>query len=106
VNYTYNNDWGVAIFSGSHYYTLYRESNLHPLDTLPLGNQATSWLTVDAVVGCVEVGGEVLGTGLDASTQTRYRYLTPGATGTGGIQHADDVCRAADEAVVTGHTAA
>ena len=62
--------------------------------------------TVDAVVGGVEVGGEVLGTGLDAPPQTRHRHLAPAPAGTGGVEQADDVRRAADEAVVTRHAPA
>ena len=64
------------------------------------------WHTVDAVVRSVEVGGEVLGAGLNASTKTWYGYLTPRAACTGGVQQVDDVGRTADEAVVSRHTSA
>jgi len=62
--------------------------------------------TVDAVVGGVEVGGEVLGTRLNASPQTRHGHLAPRAAGAGRVQQVDDVGRAADEAVVARDAAA
>ena len=62
--------------------------------------------TVDAVVGGVEVGGEVLGTRLDTTTQTRHGHLAPPAARADGVQQLDDVGRAADEAVVTCHAPA